>query len=102
MGDGNAGRMVAVGARAASRWRRRQKKKKKKAKKKKKKKTKKKKKKKKKQNDVSINKQETGPSEKVRELYANMAPGVDSWLDPNNNRAFHAGEVSITNNAHQH
>ena len=27
-----------------------------------------------------------------------MAPGVASWLDPNNNRAFLAGEVSITNN----
>ena len=27
-----------------------------------------------------------------------MAPGCGSWLDPNNNRAFLAGEVSVTNN----
>jgi multiple sugar transport system substrate-binding protein len=48
---------------------------------------------------ISINKQETWTAlENVRELYAQMAPGVASWLDPNNNRAFLAGEVSITNN----
>src|SRR6266850_2418547 len=34
----------------------------------------------------------------AQELYAQMAPGVASWLDPNNNRAFLAGEISLTNN----
>jgi len=34
----------------------------------------------------------------VQELYAQMVPGVGSWLDPNNNRAFLAGEISLTNN----
>jgi multiple sugar transport system substrate-binding protein len=34
----------------------------------------------------------------AKELYAEMVPGVGSWLDPNNNRAFLAGEVSVTNN----
>src|SRR5207249_1189090 len=36
--------------------------------------------------------------EYAKELYAQMAPGVASWLDPNNNRAFLAGEISLTNN----
>ena len=36
--------------------------------------------------------------EYAKELFAQMAPGVGSWLDPNNNRAFLAGEVSLTNN----
>ena len=36
--------------------------------------------------------------EYAKELYATMAPGVGSWLDPNNNRAFLAGEISLTNN----
>ncbi|TMB12383.1 MAG: extracellular solute-binding protein [Deltaproteobacteria bacterium] len=34
----------------------------------------------------------------AQELYAQMVPGVGSWLDPNNNRAFLAGEISLTNN----
>lgn len=33
-----------------------------------------------------------------RQLYETMIPGVAGWLDPHNNRAFLAGEVSMTNN----
>ena len=48
---------------------------------------------------IAINNQETWNAlENVRELYSQMVPGVASWLDPNNNRAFLAGEVSLTNN----
>ncbi len=48
---------------------------------------------------VAINRQETWNAlEYAKELYAQMLPGVASWLDPNNNRAFLAGEVSLTNN----
>ena len=36
--------------------------------------------------------------EYAKELFPHMVPGVASWLDPNNNRAFLAGEVSLTNN----
>src|SRR5207237_9938459 len=34
----------------------------------------------------------------AQELYAQMVPGVGSWLEPNNNRALLAGEISLTNN----
>jgi multiple sugar transport system substrate-binding protein len=48
---------------------------------------------------IAINRQETWTAlENARELHANMVTGVASWLDPNNNRAFLAGEVSVTNN----
>jgi multiple sugar transport system substrate-binding protein len=33
-----------------------------------------------------------------KELYATFVPGTLSWLDPNNNKAFLDGQVSITNN----
>jgi multiple sugar transport system substrate-binding protein len=33
-----------------------------------------------------------------KELYANFIPGTLSWLDPNNNKAFLDGQVSLTNN----
>jgi multiple sugar transport system substrate-binding protein len=48
---------------------------------------------------IAVNRQETWTAlEYAKELYAVMVPGVGSWLDPNNNRAFLAGEVSLTNN----
>ncbi len=48
---------------------------------------------------VAINRKETWAAlDWVKELYQQMAPGVGSWLDPNNNRAFLAGEVSVTDN----
>lgn len=34
----------------------------------------------------------------AKELYATLIPGVLSWMDINNNRAFLAGECSLTNN----
>lgn len=33
-----------------------------------------------------------------KELYASFIPGTLSWLDPNNNKAFLDGQVSVTNN----
>ena len=33
-----------------------------------------------------------------KELYANFIPGTLSWLDPNNNKAFLDGQISVTNN----
>ena len=33
-----------------------------------------------------------------KELYATFIPGTLSWLDPNNNKAFLDGQISITNN----
>ncbi|MFL5364749.1 MAG: ABC transporter substrate-binding protein [Myxococcales bacterium] len=48
---------------------------------------------------LAINKQGTWDAlEYAKELYSVMAPGAASWLDPNNNRAFLAGEISVTNN----
>jgi multiple sugar transport system substrate-binding protein len=48
---------------------------------------------------ISINRQETWAAlEYAKELYPTFAPGTASWLDPNNNRAFLAGEVGLTNN----
>jgi multiple sugar transport system substrate-binding protein len=34
----------------------------------------------------------------AKELYSTLVPGVMSWMDINNNRAFLAGECSLTNN----
>lgn len=34
----------------------------------------------------------------AKELYSSFVPGTLSWLDPNNNKAFLDGQVSITNN----
>lgn len=48
---------------------------------------------------IAIDRQETWNAlEYAKEMYANWLPGVASWLDPNNNRAFLAGEVGLTNN----
>jgi multiple sugar transport system substrate-binding protein len=33
-----------------------------------------------------------------KELYATFVPGTLSWLDPNNNKAFLDGQISVTNN----
>jgi multiple sugar transport system substrate-binding protein len=52
-----------------------------------------------KNNNVTINSPETIRAlEYVKELYANFVPGTLSWLDPNNNKAFLDGQVSVTNN----
>ena len=51
------------------------------------------------QNRVAINSKETAAAlEYARELYATFIPGTLSWLDPNNNKAFLAGNISLTNN----
>jgi multiple sugar transport system substrate-binding protein len=48
---------------------------------------------------LAINSQQTVQAlEAVRELYDSMIPGVASWLDPHNNKAFLAGQISVTNN----
>jgi multiple sugar transport system substrate-binding protein len=48
-------------------------------------------------NRVAINTKETiAALEYVRALYATFVPGTLSWLDPNNNKAFLAGEISLT------
>ncbi len=48
---------------------------------------------------IAINRQESWNAlEYAKELYGTMTSGVGSWLDPNNNRAFLAGEISLTNN----
>ena len=50
-------------------------------------------------NNVVINSPETIKAlEYAKELYATFVPGTLSWLDPNNNKAFVDGQVSITNN----
>src|SRR5207342_977868 len=36
--------------------------------------------------------------EYAKELYATFIPGTLSWLDPNNNKVFLDGQISITNN----
>jgi multiple sugar transport system substrate-binding protein len=36
--------------------------------------------------------------EYAKELYQYFAPGTLSWLDPNNNKAFLDGQISVTNN----
>ena len=48
---------------------------------------------------VTINSPETIESIKyAKELYDTFIPGTESWLDVNNNRAFLAGQVSLTAN----
>ncbi|MEO8005724.1 MAG: extracellular solute-binding protein [Betaproteobacteria bacterium] len=50
-------------------------------------------------NKVAINSKETAQAlEYAKELYATFAPGTLSWLDSNNNKAFLAGEISLTAN----
>jgi multiple sugar transport system substrate-binding protein len=52
-----------------------------------------------KNNKVVIDSPETAKAlEYGKELYANFIPGTLSWLDPNNNKAFLDGQVSVTNN----
>ena len=51
------------------------------------------------QNRLAINSQETAAAlEYARELYPTFISGTLSWLDPNNNKAFLAGDISLTNN----
>jgi multiple sugar transport system substrate-binding protein len=49
---------------------------------------------------VAINSPETRNAlEGMMEIYTDgMTPGVASWLDPHNNKAYLAGEISVTNN----
>jgi multiple sugar transport system substrate-binding protein len=48
---------------------------------------------------IAINRQETWQAlEYARELYDTMIPGVTSWLDPDNNKAFLSGQISLTGN----
>ncbi len=52
-----------------------------------------------KNNKVTIDSPETIKAlEYAKELYASFIPGTLSWLDPNNNKAFLDGQVSLTNN----
>jgi len=52
-----------------------------------------------KNNKVIIDSPETLKAlEYAKELYASFVPGTLSWLDPNNNKAFLDGQVSVTNN----
>jgi multiple sugar transport system substrate-binding protein len=50
-------------------------------------------------NKVAIESPETLKAlEYAKELYATFVPGTLSWLDPNNNKAFLDGQISLTNN----
>jgi multiple sugar transport system substrate-binding protein len=50
-------------------------------------------------NNVVINSPETEAAlNYAKELYATFIPGTTSWLDPNNNKAFLAGEIGLTAN----
>ena len=50
-------------------------------------------------NNVVINSPETIKAlEYAKELYETFVPGTLSWLDPNNNKAFLSGEISLTAN----
>jgi multiple sugar transport system substrate-binding protein len=52
-----------------------------------------------KNNKVVIDSAETLKAlEYGKELYSTFVPGTLSWLDPNNNKAFLDGQVSVTNN----
>jgi multiple sugar transport system substrate-binding protein len=52
-----------------------------------------------KDNKVVIDSPETLKAlEYAKELYATFVPGTLSWLDPNNNKAFLDGQISLTNN----
>ncbi len=49
--------------------------------------------------EITINSPETlAALNYARQLYATFIPGTESWLDINNNRAFLAGQVSLTAN----
>jgi multiple sugar transport system substrate-binding protein len=49
--------------------------------------------------NVVINSPETiAALEYAKQLYPTFVPGTLSWLDPNNNKAFLDGQVSLTNN----
>jgi multiple sugar transport system substrate-binding protein len=48
---------------------------------------------------VAINRKETIEALKyARELYQTLIPGVLSWQDPSNNKAYAAGEIGLTQN----
>jgi multiple sugar transport system substrate-binding protein len=50
-------------------------------------------------NQVAINSRETAAAlEYAKALYQTFIPGTLSWLDPNNNKAFLAGDISLTLN----
>ena len=50
-------------------------------------------------NKVVIDSPETLKAlEYAKEMYATFVPGTLSWLDPNNNKAFLDGQISVTNN----
>ena len=50
-------------------------------------------------NNVVINSPETLRAlEYAKELYGTFIPGTLSWLDPNNNKVFLDGQISVTNN----
>src|SRR5436309_8727091 len=50
-------------------------------------------------NNVAINSPETLRAlEYSKELYQTFVPSTLSWLDPNNNKAFLDGQISVTNN----
>jgi multiple sugar transport system substrate-binding protein len=50
-------------------------------------------------NKVVIDSPETIKAlEYAKEMYATFIPGTLSWLDPNNNKAFLDGQISLTNN----
>jgi multiple sugar transport system substrate-binding protein len=52
-----------------------------------------------KKNNVVINSPETiAALEYSKQLYETFVPGTLSWLDPNNNKAFLDGQISMTNN----
>ncbi len=50
-------------------------------------------------NQLALNSKETVAAlEYAKQLYHTFAPGTLSWLDPSNNKAFLAGEISLTLN----
>lgn len=50
-------------------------------------------------NSIAISSNETVHAlEYAKSLYETMIPGVSGWLDPNNNQAFLAGQISMTMN----
>jgi len=50
-------------------------------------------------NKVVIDSPETVKAlEYVKDMYGSFVPGTLSWLDPNNNKAFLDGQISLTNN----
>ena len=50
--------------------------------------------------ELALNSNETiAALEYAKELYQTFVPGTLSWLDPNNNKAFLAGEINLTMNS---